>query len=119
MKKVVIAAACAAVLFGAGDDAKKLQDACDSGDTRSCYNLGVSYANGQDGAEQDYKKASELFLKACEAKDAKGCYNLGILYSNGQGVKQDIKKAVELFFKACENGRYQRLLQSWLFVRKR
>lgn len=72
MKKVVIAVTCAAALFGAGDDAKRLQDACDSGDTRSCYNLGVSYANGQDGVEQDYKKASELFLKACEAGDISG-----------------------------------------------
>ena len=72
MKKIVIAVACAAILFGAGDDAKKLQSACDAGDVRGCYNLGVSYANGQDGVEQDYKKASELFLKACKADDISG-----------------------------------------------
>lgn len=104
MKKVVIAVACAAVLFGAGDDAKKLQSACDSGDTISCYNLGVSYANGQDGVEQDYKKAVELFAKACEANYAKGCYNLGGSYYNGQGVKQDLSKASELYAKACDMG---------------
>ena len=71
MKKVVIAVACAAVLFGVGNDAKILQDACNSGDTISCYNLGGSYYNGQ-GVKQDLKKAVELFSKACEAGDIRG-----------------------------------------------
>ncbi len=31
MKKIVIAVACTAVLFGAGNDAKILQGACDAG----------------------------------------------------------------------------------------
>ena len=104
MKKVVIAVACAAALFVAGDDAKRLQDACHSGDTISCYNLGVSYANGQDGVEQDYKKASELYSKACEMGNANGCYNLGVSYTNGRGVKQDCKKAIKLYSKACDMG---------------
>ena len=77
-EKIVIAVACAAVLFGAGDDAKRLQDACDGGDTRSCYNLGFSYASGE-GIKQDYKKASELYAKACDMGLKQGCDNYKIL----------------------------------------
>ena len=72
-------------------------------DAESCYNLGVSYHDGQ-GVKQDYKKAVELFFKACEADYVKGCYNLGGSYYNGQGVKQDRNKASELYAKACDMG---------------
>lgn len=103
MKKVVIAVACAAVLFGAGDDAKKPQDAWDSGDTRSCYNLGGSYYNDQ-GVKQDLSKASELYAKACDMGYANGCYNLGVLYAEGQGVNKDKQAAKKYFGKACDMG---------------
>ncbi len=76
---------------------KRLQDACNSGDTISCYNLGVSYANGQDGVEQDYQKANKLYYMACNNKIGDGCLGLGNLYNDGRGVKQDNKKANELY----------------------
>ena len=56
------------------------------------------------GVIQDYKKASELFLKACDMGSPIGCYTLGVLYTNGRGVKQDCKKAIKLYSKACDMG---------------
>ena len=53
MKKAVIAVACAAVLFGAGEDIQALKSRCDTGIVTSCGYLGVLYANGR-GVTQDY-----------------------------------------------------------------
>ncbi|WP_276712039.1 tetratricopeptide repeat protein [Campylobacter rectus] len=103
MKKVVMTIACAAILFGAVEDIRVLQKACDGGNTISCDYIGFLYDNGQ-GIGQDYKKASELFLKACDMGSPIGCYTLGVLYTNGRGVKQDCKKAIKLYSKACDMG---------------
>ncbi len=103
MKKVVMTIACAAILFGAVEDIRVLQKACDGGNTISCDYIGFLYDNGQ-GIGQDYKKDRELYSKACEMGNANGCYNLGVLYGKGQGIGQDYKKAGELYSKACEMG---------------
>jgi beta-lactamase hcpA len=91
MRKLTIMLACAAVLFGAGEDIKKLQDDCNGGNVFSCGKLGAFYQLGQ-GIKQDYKKASELFSKACDMGYGESCVMLGFLYNNGQGVEQDYKK---------------------------
>ena len=68
---------------GVKKDYKKANElflkACEANYARSCYNLGVSYANGQDGVELDYKKASELYSKACDMGLKQGCDNYKIL----------------------------------------
>ena len=83
MKKFIVLLVCAVVLL-VGDKsgiessfvAKK---ACDSGNMRGCYNLGVMYTNG-DGVEKDFGKAVQLFKKACDGGDMDGCRNLGVMY---------------------------------------
>ena len=97
MKKVVMTIACAAILFGAVEDIRVLQKACDGGNTISCDYIGFLYDNGQ-GIGQDYKKDRELYSKACDMGNAMGCYILGILYAEGRGVKQNYKKARELYW---------------------
>ena len=58
--------------------AQLYQKACDSGDALGCYNLGVSYEDGQ-GVNQDYQKAVQLYQKACDSGIAEGCSNLWVL----------------------------------------
>ena len=111
MKKVVVLLVCAVVLL-VGDTvldksgieaslgAKK---ACDSGNMRGCFNLGVMYTNG-DGVEKDFSKAAQLFKKACDGGDMLGCVKLGIMYADGDGVEKNEQKAAELYKKACDGG---------------
>ena len=110
MKKVVVFLVCAVVLL-VGDksgiessfDAKKAYEqgeafynnkeydkaaelfkkACDGGNMRGCYNLGVMYTNG-DGVEKDFSKAAELFKKACDGGEMDGCRNLGVMYEKAK-----------------------------------
>jgi len=65
--------------------AQYYKKACDGGEARGCYNLGVMYYNGE-GVSQDKVKAAQYYKKACDGGNARGCYNLGILYENGEGV---------------------------------
>ena len=44
------------------------------GEAKGCYNLGVSYANGQ-GVRQNYVKAKEFLGKACDMGLKIGCRN--------------------------------------------
>lgn len=64
MKKVVIAVACATVLFGMGID------------------LGNLYSSGH-GIRQDNKIAKEYFGKACDLGDQRGCDGYKILNEQG------------------------------------
>ncbi|MCI7549280.1 MAG: sel1 repeat family protein, partial [Campylobacter sp.] len=130
MKKVVVLLVCAVVLL-VGDksgiessfDVKKayeqgiafynnkeydkaaelLKKACDGGNMRGCYNLGVMYSNGN-GVEKNKQKAAELYKKVCDGGDMDGCYNLGTIYANGNGVEKNKQKAAELYKKVCDGG---------------
>ena len=107
MKKVVVLLVCAVVLL-VGDKSGiessfGAEKACDSGNMRGCYNLGVMYTNGN-GVEKNEQKAVELYKKVCDGGEMRGCYNLGVMYAKGSGVEKDFGKAAELFKKACDGG---------------
>ena len=82
---------------------ESFKKACDGGNMRGCFNLGIMYEEGN-GAEKDFSKAAELFKKACDGGNMNGCYNLGTIYANGNDVEKDFSKAAELFKKACDGG---------------
>ena len=82
---------------------ESFKKACDSGNMRGCFNLGIMYEEGN-GVEKDFSKAAELFKKACNGGDMLGCSNLGSMYADGKGVEKDLGKAAELFKKACNSG---------------
>ena len=65
--------------------------------------MGVLYIKDQ-GVEQDYSKAINLYKKACDGNIAEACHNLGALYALGKGVKQDYTSAKGYIFKACALG---------------
>ena len=87
MKKFIVLLVCAVVLLvgyivldrSGIESSFVAKKACDSGNMRGCYNLGVMYTNGN-GVEKDLGKAVELFKKACDGGDMDGCRNLGIMY---------------------------------------
>ena len=52
--------------------AKFYKKACDSGDAKGCYNLGLSYEFAR-GNKQNKFKELRFFKKACEGGNAVGC----------------------------------------------
>lgn len=80
-----------------------LQQKCDTGDSRSCCNLGFMFSLGVT-VPIDKSMAAKLYQKACTGGEPWGCLNLGSLYEDGEGVPQDKAKTRELFLKACDAG---------------
>ena len=50
---------------------------CDEGKMRQCFNLGVSYRDGE-GVRKSDAEAVRLYRRACESGHTGGCVNLGI-----------------------------------------
>lgn len=80
----------------------ELEENAKNGDGLSCYILGRSYDNGENGLEQNlywYNQGKELEDPSC-------IYGVGACYYFGDGVKEDKNKAYGLFIKT-----YQPLLK--------
>jgi len=97
-----------AALLGAPqeDTADSLQQACDLGDAKGCYKLGLKFAKGE-SVPKDDAKAVSLLQKACDGGDVMGCNDLGFMYGSGRGVPKDDAKAVQFYQKACDGGHSQ------------
>jgi len=80
-----------------------LNEKCDDGDSKACFDLGLLYDFGEDVC-QDKETAAELYEKSCNLGNARGCYNQGLMYANGESVEKDRKRAIELYKKGCELG---------------
>lgn len=80
---------------------EKMKEVCNSGDSVTCFNLGILYQLGKD-VEQSYEKANIYYSKACDMNHSEGCLNLGYLYYFGQGVDENNTKAKLYFSKTCE-----------------
>jgi TPR repeat protein len=75
------------------EEVKRLEKLMEKGNSHAFYVLGVWYARGTSGLQQDLAKANDLYLKAGELGCADAYYNLGNSYGEGWGVKIDMKKA--------------------------
>jgi hypothetical protein len=71
---------------------RTLGRACDSGESRGCYTLGVLEHKSGNLAE-----AKRLFAKACEGGDMGGCNNLGLLEKQAGNLAM----AKRLYARAC------------------
>lgn len=49
-----------------------MQEACESGHMRACWNLGLFYSNGR-GVNRDKQKALSLYKTACDGGNEQGC----------------------------------------------
>ena len=71
-----------------------------AGDAKAQFALGKVYEEG-DGAQQDYKRAAEWYLKAAEQGNAQAQLNLGRMYSLGRGVDKNFIEALAWYKKAA------------------
>ena len=82
---------------------KWYEKAAKQGHAKAQVNLGLMYANGDDGVEKDSRKAVTLWKLAAEQGNAKAQLNLGVMYSTGEGVdKKNPEEAVKWYEKAAE-----------------
>ena len=79
----------------------KYEKECTSGNTNSCFELGLIYANGQ-GVAKDSKKSVEFYTKACDGNNSDGCANLAMMYAIGEGVEVDYDQAIHISEKGCD-----------------
>jgi hypothetical protein len=83
--------------------AKSWQQACDAGEAKGCFGVGVMYEDGK-GVTKDAKRAVDLYSRACDQSYSTACYNLGLMYGNARGVPADLKRAADLYRRACDGG---------------
>jgi len=81
----------------------KLLERANAGDKEAQFELGWTYAKGEE-VHKDLKAAAEWFQKAAEQGNASAQANLGLAYVKGDGVTKDNKKAGEWWQKAAEQG---------------
>ena len=77
--------------------------AAEQGDAGAQYNLGVRYADGL-GGPQDDREAVRWFRLAAEQGRAGAQNDLGFMYDTGRGVPQDDREAVRWYRLAAEQG---------------
>ena len=82
---------------------EKYNKECDAGNSKSCFELGLIYANGK-GVTKNSEKAFKMYKKACDGENSSGCSNLAIMYVVGEGVAVDYDKALTISKKSCEMG---------------
>jgi TPR repeat protein len=76
---------------------------CDSGDARSCRDLGRLFDEGK-AISKDPARAAAAFARACELGLGLGCTELGWMYEGGVGREQNRARAVSLYRQACVLG---------------
>jgi hypothetical protein len=64
--------------------------------------IGILYAGGSEGLEQDDAKALEAFQTAAEAGYDVAQFYMGRMYENGLGVDRDYEQAYEWYMQAAE-----------------
>ena len=77
-------------------EAKRLGQACDSGDVKACNALGFKLQKGE-YVLRDVARAAIVFKRACEGDIGDSCAALGGMYLRGSGVTRDSSRAPELF----------------------
>lgn len=77
--------------------------ACDGGDVRACYSLGLAYRNGS-GAPKNPGRGVEFLQRACDRRHAEGCFILAQMYTSGFGVPMDVARGKAFYEQACAQG---------------
>jgi TPR repeat protein len=73
---------------------KKYKNACDTGNAKGCYNLGLMYYKGI-SVRQNKSKAKELFGKACKYGYAYSCSAVGYAnYPNSPSLRNFVNMAL-------------------------
>lgn len=82
------------------------------------YFMGLCVADGQNGANPDYKNAAKWYTLAAEQGYSQAQEALGYLYQEGLGVRQNYEVAMKWHKLAAENGnQYSRMSVGRLYER--
>lgn len=75
-----------------------------AGDRSAMHALAESYYAGSNGADQDFSKAVDWYLKLAKAGDARAQTSLGLMYARGYGVARNLAEAHRWWnFAAIQN----------------
>jgi len=77
--------------------------AAEQGEVRAQLWLGVSYEQGQNGVERDYRQAFKWLSMAAKQGQPDAQYTLGQMYEDGEGVPQDYRLAAYWYRKAADH----------------
>lgn len=83
---------------------EEIRAKANSGDAHFQYLMGWSYANGANGAKQNYNQAAPWFTQASDGGYAAASYFLGWMYYYGEGVGKNYSEALKWFTKAEQQG---------------
>ena len=78
--------------------------AANQGSIAAQIKLAEIYYDGEDGVEEDTKKAHEWYLKAAELGNVFAQYKVGKMCYKGEGTAQDYKKAFTSYLQAAKLG---------------
>lgn len=74
------------------------------GDRTAMHALAESYYAGSNGADQDFARAAEWYLRLARAGDARAQTSLGLMYARGYGVTRNLAEAHRWWnFAAIQN----------------
>ena len=96
--------ACAAQAADSGITINELTQRAESGDRSAMHTLAESYYAGSNGAEQDFARAADWYLRLAKAGDARAQTSLGLMYARGYGVPKNLAEAQRWWnFAAIQN----------------
>lgn len=76
----------------------------EAGDRTAMHALAESYYAGSNGADQDFARAAEWYLRLARAGDARAQTSLGLMYARGYGVTRNLAEAHRWWnFAAIQN----------------
>jgi TPR repeat protein len=76
----------------------------EKGDRRAMHALAESYYAGSNGANQDFGRAADWYLRLAKSGDARAQTSLGLMYARGYGVTQNPAEAHRWWsFAASQN----------------
>ena len=98
------AAACFAQAADSKITIEDLTQRAAAGDRSAMHALAESYYAGSNGADQDFKKAVDWYLRLAKAGDVRAQTNLGLMYARGYGVSKNMAEAHRWWnFAAIQN----------------
>ena len=75
----------------------RLKKRAEAGDALAIHNLGIYYADGSHGFQQDYKHALESYHRVIDLGYVVAYSSIGNAYYNGEGVEVDRKMAIQYY----------------------
>ena len=101
---LLIALACAAKAADSNITIDDLTQRATAGDRTAMHALAESYYAGTNGADQDFAKAADWYLRLAKAGDARAQTTLGLMYARGYGVTKNLAEAHRWWnFAAIQN----------------